>query len=131
MNKKIIAILAILPIVVLGIVSCDLFPPQNALQLYGTPSYTDIGGNITINFELQNIGSETLSNCKVRWYVDETPNGSIDFDEITGWAPATGVAISGPGTSGPLSVSTTTGIVVANIEYYGIYAWGWDNPPDE
>ena len=91
MHMKYIVVLALLSLSILAIVSCNLFPPQNSLQLAGTPYYTDIGGNIKIHFELENIGSDSLQNCKVKWYVDQTANDSINFDEITAWAPTFGV----------------------------------------
>jgi hypothetical protein len=131
MNKTHIVVLALLSLSILAIVSCNLFPPQNSLQLAGAPYYTDIGGNIKIHFELENIGSDSLQNCKVKWYVDQTANDSIDFDEITAWAPASGVDLAPVAKSGPLTVDTTTGITFSNVEYFGVYAWGWENPPDE
>ncbi|UCF96213.1 MAG: hypothetical protein JSV89_13615 [Spirochaetaceae bacterium] len=132
MNKKYIVIAAILPIIVLVIVSCDLFPPENTLELAGAPVLTDKGGGILqIEFQLYNSGDDTLDNCKVKWYVDDTVNGLIDFDEITGWAPSLGVTIGAKKTSPKITVETAPGSVALPVEYYGVYAWGWDNPPDE
>ena len=132
MNKKFIVIAAILPIIVLVIVSCDLFPPENTLRLDGAPVLTDIGGGVLqIEFYLYNSGTDTLDNCKVKWYVDDTPNGSIDFNEITDWAPSLGVTIGGHKTSSRITVETDPYSVALPVEYYGIYAWGWNNPPDE
>ena len=134
MNKKYIVIAAILSLIVLAIVSCDLFPPENTLELAVEPYYSDLGGNIRIHFRLKNTGSDTLQNCKVKWFVDDSTTGtagSIEFDEITGWAPALGVNLAGGATSTEITVDTTTGISYANVEYFGVYAWGWDNPPDE
>jgi hypothetical protein len=131
MNRKFGVIFAVVSIVVLVLASCNLFPPQNSLELAGTPYYTDIGGDITIHFWLKNTGSDTLENCKVKWFVDETLDGSIDFDEITAWAPTLGVNLFPGETSSELTVDTTGGVIVANIEYFGVYAWGWENPPDD
>jgi len=131
MNRKFGVIFAVVSIVVFVLASCNLFPPQNSLQLASAPYYTDLGGDIRIHFHLENIGSDTLDNCKVKWYVDQTPNGSIDFDEITAWAPTLGVSLSPGQDRDGLIVDTTTGITFANVEYFGVYAWGWENPPDD
>ena len=131
MNQKYIVTASILTIIVLVTGSCNLFPPENTLELAAEPYYTDLVGNIQIHFELKNTGSDTLRNCKVKWYVDKTANGSIDFDEKTGWAPAFGVDLAGGAKSTEITVDTTTGIPYTDVEYFGVYAWGWDNPPDE
>ena len=132
MNRKHFVVLGILSIFTLAIASCSLIPPQNALRLAGPPVLTDIGGGILqIEFQLYNSGDDTLDNCKVKWYVDDTANGSIDFDEITNWAPSLGVTIGADKTTPVITVETAPGSVVLPVEYYGVYAWGWDNPPDE
>jgi hypothetical protein len=131
MNKKFGVIFAVVSIGVFVLSSCNLFPPQNSLRLASAPYYTDLGGNIRIHFHLENIGSDTLKNCKVKWYVDVTPGSTIEFDEVTAWAPTLGVNLSPGGDRDFLTVDTTTGITFASVENFGVYAWGWENPPDE
>jgi|GEM_PF-2724555 len=140
MSKRSVVLVVLVSIGVLVMGSCNLFPPQCALQLYEAPTITPALGdttNVTISFKLVNIGSERLQNCKVQWYVDALGigiDGSIDFDEITDWVPSIGVDLGMFGISDEISVTTTSGNYTggtAAVEYYGIYAWGWENPPDD
>ena len=131
MNRKHSVVIAILSFFALAIASCNLLPPQNALSLASAPVLEDDGGGIwQIRFQLYNSGEDALDNCKVKWYVDYTANGSINFDEITDWAPSLGVNLGVDKTS-PVITVKTTGSVALPVEYYGVYAWGWDNPPDD
>ena len=136
MSKKYVVIVALLSIGVLVLGSCNLFPPQCALRLYEAPTITGIGDNVEIKFQLYNIGSENLQNCKVKWYVDSTGGavGTIELDEITDWAPTIGVDLTILEISNEITVTTTTGIYsggLAGVDSYGVYAWGWENPSDE
>ena len=138
MTKRSVVLVALVSIGVLVLGSCNLFPPQCALQLYEAPTITPaLDDNVTISFKLVNIGSESLQNCKVQWYVDALgtgTDGSIDFDEITDWAPSIGVDLTMFEVSKEFSVTTTSGNYTggtAAVDYYGVYAWGWENPPDD
>ena len=138
MTKRSVVLVALVSIGVLVLGSCNLFPPQCALQLYEAPTITPaLDDNVTISFKLVNIGSESLQNCKVQWYVDALgtgTDGSIDFDEITDWAPLIGVDLGMFEISKEFSVTTTSGNYTggtAAVDYYGVYAWGWENPPDD
>lgn len=138
MSKKHAVTAALLSICVLVIVSCDLFPPQCALRLAGAPTIaTAAGDNIEITFQLYNNGFENLQNCKVKWYVDTSDSGSvgtIESEEITNWAPSLGVDLSIGETSPTYTVTTTSGIYTTGtggVVNYGVYSWGWENPPDE
>ena len=137
MSNKYIPIVTILLFAMLALASCDLFPPQCALELADPPNqpyYTEAGGVVTIYFKLHNISDMTLSNCKVRWYVDDdgaAGSGTVEYDEITGWAPALGTTLSRNETSDWISVSTSEKDFSAGVEFFGVYAWGWENPPDE
>jgi hypothetical protein len=138
MTKRSVVLVALVSIGVLVMGSCNLFPPQCALQLYEAPTIaTALDDNVTISFRLENIGSERLQNCKVQWYVDALgtgTDGSIDFDEITDWAPSIGVDLGMFEISDEFSVTTTSGNYTggtAAVDYYGVYAWGWENPPDD
>ena len=131
---------ALVSIGVLVLGSCNLLPPQCALQLYEAPTISNIVGdpnNVRISFRLVNIGSEYLENCKVQWYVDALgigTDGLIDFDEITDWAPAIGVDLSIGEPSGTITVDTTSGKFsggTGGVDNFGVYAWGWKNPPDD
>ena len=138
MTKRSVVLVALVSIGVLVLGSCSLFPPQCALQLYEAPTITPaLNDNVTISFELVNIGSERLQNCKVKWYADTSdlvPVGTIEDEEITDWAPSIGVDLSIGERSGLITVTTgsaiyTTGL--SGIDSYGVYAWGWENPPDD
>jgi hypothetical protein len=139
MSKRSVVLVALAAIGVLILVSCNLFPPQCALQLYEAPTISTVSGedNVTISFQLENIGSENLENCKVQWYVDSSSEGTvgtIETNEITDWAPSIGVDLSIGETSGLITVDTTFGNYAggtAGVDSFGIYAWGWENPPDE
>jgi hypothetical protein len=80
---------------------------------------------------LYHSGGDTLENCKVKWYVDDTPNELIYFDEITDWAPSLGVTIRADKSSSTITVETEPYSVALPVEFYGVFAWGWNNPPDE
>ena len=137
MNKKYAVIVALLSIGVLILVGCNLLPPQCALQLYEAPTISSVGNDVEISFRLYNIGSENLQNCKVKWYADTSdlgPAGTIESSEITDWVPSIGIDLSILEISGLITVTTTSGIYtsgLAGIDSYGVYAWGWENPPDE
>ncbi len=131
MKGKYIGIIAFLLVIVLFLASCNLIPPDLVLRVVN-PSYTSIGGgNVQIKFELYNSGSEALQNCKVRWFVDDTSGTDIEYDEITGWAPGSGVYLGVDKTKGPFYVDTTLGIFGGGVNFYGIYEMGWDGSPDE
>ena len=137
MSRKTIPVVAVLLFAMLALTSCDLFAPDCALELAGPPDepyYVEAGGVVTIHFRLHNIGDVTLSDCKVRWYVDDAGDavpGTLEFDEITGWAPALGTTISPGNKSSWISVSTSEVDFSGGVEFFGVYAWGWENPPDE
>ena len=138
MSKKYAVIVALLSISILVLGSCNLFPPQCALRLYEAPSITTAtGNNVQISFELVNIGNENLQNCKVRWYADTSDNGvvgTIEDEEITDWAPTIGVDLAIGERSGLITVTTESTIYTSGlgaIDSYGVYAWGWENPPDD
>jgi hypothetical protein len=115
----------------LFIASCSFISPDLVLRVVN-PSYVSIGGgDIRISFKLYNSGSELLSNCKVKWYVDYNIDGVIDYDEITVWAPSTGVDLSVGETSSVINVDTTSGNYVGAIDFYGIYEMGWDSPSND
>ncbi len=121
MKGKYIGIIAFLLVIVLFIASCSLIPPDLVLRVVN-PSHTFIDGgiNVRITFELYNSGSERLQNCKVRWYVDDTSGTDIEYDELTGWAPGSGVDLAVGETSGPFTVDTTSGKFGAGVNFYGI-----------
>ncbi len=132
MKGKYIGILAVLLVVVFLIASCNLFAPDLVLRVVN-PSYAPIvgdPGNVRITFELENSGSETLRNCKVKWFVDDTSGTDIEYDEITVWAPGIGVNLGVGETSGPFTVDTTSGIFGGGVNFYGIYEMGWDGEKD-
>jgi hypothetical protein len=137
MNAKHIVIVALLSVVVFLGVSCSLVPPDMVLRVV-EPSYVfiDSGNNVRITFKLMNSGSETLENCKVRWYVDDVDPSPddviINYDEVTVWAPAAGVTIgAGKTTTSSYSVETTSLALANAIENIGIYEMGWNYSPDE
>ncbi len=136
MKCKYIGIIAFLLVIVLFLASCNLIPPDLVLRVVN-PSYSFIDGgiNVQISFRLHNSGSERLQNCKVRWYVDDTidagSDGVIDYDEITVWAPGTGVDLLVGETSAVFTVDTTSDIFGGGVNFYGIYEMGWDGSPDE
>jgi hypothetical protein len=125
-----IVIIASLFVVALFIASCAWIPPDLVLRVVN-PSYTLVGNTVTITFELYNSGSETLNNCKVKWYVDGTSNGDIDYDGITVWVPSTGVDLSVGETDGPFNVDITSVLFGGGVEFYGIYEMGWDSPSSD
>ena len=131
MKGKYIGIITFLSVIVLLIASCDLIPPDLVLRVVN-PSYTFIDGgtNVHIIFYLENSGSERLQNCKVRWFVDDTSGTDIEYDEITGWAPGSGVHLGVDKTKGPFYVDTTTGIFGGGVNFYGIYEMGWNYSSD-
>ena len=140
MSKKYAVIVALLSISILVLGSCNLFPPQCALWLYEAPTISNILGddtNVKISFRLVNIGSENLQNCKVKWYVDSSSEGTvgtIELDEITDWAPTIGVDLIIGEISSEIPVTTTSGNYAggtAGVDSFGVYAWGWENPPDD
>jgi len=137
MSKIYIAIVAILAFSALALTSCDLFPPECALELADSPDepyYTGAGAVKTIYFKLHNIGEVTLNDCKVRWYLDDAGDaltGTLEFDEITGWAPALGTTLDPGETSNWISVQTSEVDFSGGVEFFGVYAWGWENPSDE
>ena len=105
-------ILAILSVIVLLLASCNLGAPDLALRIVN-PTIAPVVGdptNVRITYQLHNSGSETLRNCKVRWYVDDTSGTDIEYDEITNWTPTTGYDLSVDETSEAMSVETTSGI---------------------
>ena len=135
MKGKYIGIIAFLSVIVLLIASCNLIPPDLVLRVVN-PSYTFIDGgtNVRITFQLYNSGSEMLQTCKVKWYVDDFDgdgtDADIEYDELTVWAPGIGVDLSVGETGGPFTVDTTSGIFTNGVNFYGIYAMGWDGPTD-
>jgi hypothetical protein len=137
MKGKYIGIIAFFLVIVLLIASCNLFPPDLTLRVVN-PSYAQIGGtnNVRITFKLHNSGSETLQNCKVRWYVDDIDSdgtdADIEYDEITNWAPVIGVNLAGGETSAEFTVDTTSDIFIGGVvNFYGIYEMGWNYSSDE
>jgi len=112
-----------------------LIPPDLVLRVVN-PSYTFIGGgnNVRITFKLYNSGSEALKNCKVKWYVDDFDGDAsddvIEYDELTVWAPGTGVDLAVGETSAEFTVDTTSGIFGSGVNFYGIYEMGWDGSTD-
>ena len=71
-------IVLILLFTMLALTSCDLFAPNCALELAAPPDepyYEEAGGVVTIHFRLHNIGDVTLSDCKVKWFVDDDDTG--------------------------------------------------------
>ncbi len=135
MKGKYIGIITFLSVIVLLIASCNLGAPDLVLRVEN-PSYQIIGNDVHITFELKNSGSERLQNCKVRWYVDDFDNdvlldANIEYDEITIWAPSTGIDLGVGIKRGPFTVDTTSGIFGGGVNFYGIYEMGWDGSPDE
>ena len=135
MKGKYIGIIAFLVVIVLLVASCNLIPPDLVLRVVN-PSYTFIGGgnNVRITFKLYNSGSEALQDCKVKWYVDDTDgdasDADIEYDELTVWAPGTGVDLAVGETSAEFTVDTTSGIFGSGVNFYGIYEMGWDGSTD-
>ena len=136
MKGKYIGIIAFLLVIVFLIASCSLIPPDLVLRVV-SPSIGRIGvsNDFRITFKLKNIGSEALQNCKVKCYVDHIDNDPSDNvieldDELTVWAPGTGVDLAVGETSAQFTVDTTRGIFTNGVNFYGIYAMGWDGPTD-
>ena len=113
---------------VLMIAGCDLGAPELVLRVVNPSITTATGSNIRITFQLYNSGSESLQNCKVRWYVDDTPGLTIEYDEITAWAPSIGVDLGAGQTSSTLSVDTSATYPggVTDADHVGIYEMGWN-----
>lgn len=138
MKGKYLGIIGFLSMLIMLIASCELIPPECALAVINR-SYASIGGgNIRISFQLENTGSESLQNCKVRWFVDDFDGDASDADvefntvnDITVWAPAMGVDLSVGEISGIITVDTTSGLYGGGVNFYGVYEYGFDNPPDE
>ncbi len=133
MKGKYIGIIAFLLVIVVLIASCNLGTPDLALRVVN-PSYEIIGGDVRITFELRNIGSEWLQDCKVKWYVDDTDNGptdEVEYDEITIWAPSTGIDLGVGQTRGPFTVNTTLVDFSGGVNFFGIYEMGWNYSSDE
>ena len=133
MKGKYIGIIAFLLVIVVLIASCNLGTPDLALRVVN-PSYEIIGGDVRIIFELRNIGSEWLQDCKVKWYVDDTDNGptdEVEYDEITIWAPSTGIDLGVGVKKGPFTVETTLVDFSGGVNFFGIYEMGWNYSSDE
>ena len=130
MKGKYFSIIAFLLVIVILIASCSLATPDLALRVVD-PSFNIVGGNVEITFQLYNSGSEALQDCKVKWYVDDTPGADIEYDEITSWVPTFGVSLGAGQTSSVFTVYTTSGIFGGGINFYGIYEMGWNYSPDE
>ena len=133
MKGKYIGIIAFLLVIVVLIASCNLGTPDLALRVVN-PSYEIIGNDVHITFELRNIGSEWLQDCKVKWYVDDTDNGptdEVEYDEITIWAPSTGIDLGVGVKKGPFTVETTLVDFSGGVNFFGIYEMGWNYSSDE
>jgi hypothetical protein len=135
MKGKYVGLAAILSVVVLLVAGCNLMPPDLVLRVVN-PSIASIGGgNVRITFRLYNSGSDALQSCKVKWYVDDTDgdasDADIEYDELTVWAPATGVYLAEGQTSGVYTVDTTSGIFGGGVNFYGVYEMGWNYSSEE
>jgi hypothetical protein len=134
MKGKYIGTAAFLLAILVLIAGCNLLPPDLALRAVD-PSYTVIGGNVQITFRLYNSGSEALQNCKVRWYVDgidgDGSDGTVEYDEVTAWAPTIGVNLAVGETSSVFTVNTTSGTYSSPIDFYGMYEMGWNYSSDD
>jgi hypothetical protein len=101
--------------------TCELFPPECALEFYLTNDSTPDVDEVTVWYEMENIGSENLQNCKM--YFDIT-------DGVAGthyrWTP--GVDLD----TGEFHSDSYTfdfpGLNIVSVELVGA---GWDNPPDD
>ena len=132
MKRRYIGIVAFLSVIALVLASCDLFAPDLVLQVVD-PSYTIIGDDVEIEFWLKNTGSERLQNCKVKWYVDDTANGNpgvVEYDEITDWAPSVGRDLGVGVTKGPFYAQTSEKDFSGGLDFFGVYAMGWDYSSD-
>jgi hypothetical protein len=133
MKAKIIVMLIILAFAFLILSGCDLLPPE--VQLAVEITYFDFNPDFTVYIEytMTNIGDVALSNCKVSFGIDETyfnpgPD-QIYFDEVTYWDPLTGVDLSvGENYDGTVD---SVGTYAGGFAYVGVYAVGFDNPPDD
>ncbi len=133
MKGKYIGIIAFLLVIVLFLASCNLGSPDLVLRVVN-PTYQIIGNDVHITFELKNTGSEWLENCKVKWYVDDTDNGptdEVEYDEITIWAPSTGIDLGVGVKKGPFTVETTLEDFSGGVNFFGIYEMGWNYSSDE
>ena len=134
MKGKYLTSTAFLIVILALMASCNLFPPDLALRAVN-PTYTAIAGNnVRITFRLYNSGSEALQNCKVRWYVDNSgdgDDGTVEYDELTAWAPSIGINLAVGETSSVFTVDTTSGTYASGVDFYGIYEMGWNYSSDE
>ena len=135
MKGKYIGIIAFLLVIVVLIASCNLGSPDLVLRVVN-PTYQIIGNDVHITFELKNTGSERLENCKVKWYVDDFDNdvlldANIEYDEITIWAPSTGIDLGVGIKRGPFTVETTLVDFSGGVNFFGIYEMGWNYSSDE
>jgi hypothetical protein len=118
-----IALLAVLLFGCLLLTTCDLFPPELAMEFY-LDSYAWDGGNdeLTINYSMENIGSENLQNCKLYFEIDT----NIGF--YYRWTPGIDLDTS-DGLVGDSYIYSLPGVGVINE--VNLIGAGWDNPPDE
>jgi hypothetical protein len=109
---------------------CDLLPPEISFLPLVDDWGPDPGdGTLWIYYTFTNDGSVDLENCKVQFGIDEAlVVGGVVYDNVTDWVPAAGVDLAqGETTTGVYD----TGLVFAGVDYVGIYAVGFDNPPDD
>jgi len=129
MKRRFGGVIAFLLLLAPLMAGCNLLTPDLALRVVN-PSYSSISGNnVRISFQLYNSGSERLQNCKVKWYVDDSGDvndGTIEYDEVTSWAPLFGIDVSPGETTRTITVSTTSGTYTSPLDSYGIYEMGWN-----
>ncbi|MBN1696593.1 MAG: hypothetical protein JW881_03675 [Spirochaetales bacterium] len=134
MNKGIFFFLFIFIPVLLSLTGCDIFPPECYLQAEVVSWYLDGSNYVVIQYRLTNVGSVDLENCQVKFGIDDVLSGgnTVSYDYITAtWWPSGGIYLNTGESSGTRTCNTGWNTGGAVPEYVGVYAIGFDNPPDE
>jgi hypothetical protein len=118
-----IALFIVLMLGCLLLTTCELFPPELALEFHlDWWGFIDGPDELTVDYSMENIGGEDLQNCKLYFEFD-TDNGfyyrwtpGVDLDTMDGLY-SDSYTYTLPG--------------VDQVNEVNLIGAGWDNPPDD